>query len=279
MLYVVLGSAVVYILYLLKYTALYSWLRFDKVAIMKGQVWRLVSFIFTLNPASDPFLTLIGFYFFYHLGKHVEASMGTFRFNLFFFTGVILMDLFAMILAPTSPVIISGVSVPPEYFTILYSDMAFYLELSLLLMFSATNPNAQFLIFFILPIRAWFLGLVYVLLIAIQIINTQFFFPHSLFPLVGLANFLLFAGKNALNLIPFSSNLPKRKPKPQHSTGTIPFRQETGKQPKTPSYTHRCTVCGRTDVSNPELEFRYCSRCNGYFCYCQDHINNHTHVL
>ena len=43
-------------------------------------------------------------------------------------------------------------------------------------------------------------------------------------------------------------------------------------------YTHRCTVCGRTDVSNPELEFRYCSRCRGYYCYCQDHINNHTHI-
>jgi hypothetical protein len=26
------------------------------------------------------------------------------------------------------------------------------------------------------------------------------------------------------------------------------------------------------------LEFRYCSKCNGYFCYCQDHISNHTHV-
>ena len=43
-------------------------------------------------------------------------------------------------------------------------------------------------------------------------------------------------------------------------------------------YTHKCTVCGRTDVSNPELEFRYCSRCRGYYCYCQDHINNHTHI-
>ena len=49
------------------------------------------------------------------------------------------------------------------------------------------------------------------------------------------------------------------------------------RSPKAP-YTHRCTVCGRTDVSNPELEFRYCSRCKGYYCYCQDHINNHVHI-
>ena len=44
------------------------------------------------------------------------------------------------------------------------------------------------------------------------------------------------------------------------------------------NYTHRCTVCGRTDVSNPELEFRYCSRCKGYYCYCEDHISNHSHI-
>ena len=43
-------------------------------------------------------------------------------------------------------------------------------------------------------------------------------------------------------------------------------------------YTHKCTVCGKTDVDSPDLEFRYCSRCNGYHCYCQEHISNHTHI-
>ena len=53
---------------------------------------------------------------------------------------------------------------------------------------------------------------------------------------------------------------------------------EQPKKAETPAYTHKCTVCGRTDVSNPELEFRYCSKCNGYYCYCSDHINNHSHI-
>ena len=279
MLYIVITSAVVYLLTLIESTSfLYDWLCFDKIKILKGQVWRLVTFAFVMNPASGPFLTLIGFYFFYHLGRHVEAAMGTLRFNIFFFTGVLLMDAFAMILCPTSTIMVNGVPVTPEFFTYLYSDMAFYLELSLLLMFAATHPNAQFLVFFIIPIRAWFLGLVYLLLIAIQIINTDLFFPHNLFPLVGLANFLLFAGKDVLNLIPFASNVPKRKPQQPQRTGTIQFRQEGSAPKKAPAYTHRCTVCGRTDVSNPELEFRYCSRCNGYHCYCEDHINNHSHI-
>ena len=42
-------------------------------------------------------------------------------------------------------------------------------------------------------------------------------------------------------------------------------------------YNHKCAVCGRTDTDYPELEFRYCSRCAGYHCFCQDHINNHIH--
>ena len=39
-----------------------------------------------------------------------------------------------------------------------------------------------------------------------------------------------------------------------------------------------CTICGKTDTSHPDLEFRYCSRCQGYHCYCQEHISNHTHI-
>ena len=65
--------------------------------------------------------------------------------------------------------------------------------------------------------------------------------------------------------------------KPQPKTGPIPFHSGQKAQTQAP-YHHRCTVCGRTDVSNPELEFRYCSKCNGYYCYCEDHINNHTHI-
>ena len=43
-------------------------------------------------------------------------------------------------------------------------------------------------------------------------------------------------------------------------------------------YLHKCSVCGVTDTDNPNMEFRYCSRCNGYYCYCEDHISNHSHI-
>ena len=41
---------------------------------------------------------------------------------------------------------------------------------------------------------------------------------------------------------------------------------------------HRCAVCGRTELDNPELEFRYCSKCEGNYEYCQDHLYTHKHV-
>ena len=52
------------------------------------------------------------------------------------------------------------------------------------------------------------------------------------------------------------------------------YRSSTGERP----YRHKCTVCGRTDTDYPNLEFRYCSKCKGYCCYCIDHINNHVHI-
>ena len=269
MLYIILGNAAVLVLSLFNGgVALYNALCFDKTLILQGQVWRLVTYVFTQS--SGGFLGLLFLYFFYMLGRHVEMGMGTFKFNLYYLSGVLLMDVFAMIFATpfTAP---------------LYADMAYYLHLSLILMYATTYPDAQFLIFFIIPIKAWVMALIYLVLTLASIFNLSYpvmYFPHNLFPLVALANYLIFIGSDIANLLPLSLRAKlhrKKAPNRQQQrpqSGTIPFRQ----QPKKEDYLHRCTVCGRTDVSNPELEFRYCSRCSGYHCYCQDHINNHTHI-
>lgn len=41
---------------------------------------------------------------------------------------------------------------------------------------------------------------------------------------------------------------------------------------------HKCAICGRTELTNPELEFRFCSKCNGNYEYCQDHLFTHKHI-
>lgn len=276
MLYIVIASAVVYLLSLFNGgTMLYDWLCFDKRAVLQGEVWRLLTHILTYAPGSNPLLTLIGLYFFYHISRSVESTMGTFRFNLYYFTGVILMDVFAMVFCPIEPVIIGNHIVNVAE---LYSNMAWYLHLGLVLTFCCTCPDAQFLVFFIIPVKAWFIALLDIFLIAVDIFNLAQIFPHNLFPLVGLANFLIFSGKDILNLLP-----PGLRPNPYRSRKNKarqkpPIQFTPRKKESSADYTHKCTQCGRTDVSHPNLEFRYCSRCKGFHCYCQEHISNHEHI-
>lgn len=284
MLYIALGNAIVYIMTLINGgSVLYELLCFDKGKILQGQVWRLVTYVFTQTGGS--ILELLFLYFFYLLGRQVEISMGTFKFNLFYLSGVVLMDVFAMLFCPLIPA--DGMVTEAVYKLLsavlpVYSQMAFYLHLSLILTFATLYPDSRFMVFFIIPIKAWVIALIYLLLECISIFNLSFpvmYFPHNLFPLVALGNYLLFIGPDIKNLIPLSWQVKAgrvAKPKPNKQTGSVPFSPAAA--PKAPTYTHRCTVCGRTDVSDPQLEFRYCSRCNGYFCYCQDHISNHEHV-
>ena len=261
MLYIAVGSAIVHLMsFLGNSVSLYSLLCFNKTLILQGQVWRLFTYVFTYAQGST-FLVLIGLYFCYQFSRQIEYAMGTFRFNLFYFSGVILMDVFALLFIPST---VTGELIG----TILSSQMAYYLHLSLILMYITLSPDSTFLILFIIPVKAWFLGVVYLVLVFETIYSLAPLFPYNLFPLVGLANYFLFAGKDVRNLFPFAQNWGQKKPKVKKASH----------QAKQENYSHRCVVCGRTDASNPELEFRYCSRCNGYFCYCQDHINNHTHI-
>ena len=268
MLYITLGSALVYLLSLTKGTyALYSILSFDRALILQGQVWRLFTYVFTYN-AGNFLLTAISLFCYFSLGRAMENTWGTLRFNLFYFTGVLMMDIYAML------------------FPYGQADV-FYLNMSLFLGFATMYPDSQFLLFFIIPVRAWIFAVIDLVLTIYQVVMLTLSgrFPFSLFPLVAIANYFLFFGKDVLNVIPMSwranaRRLFKKKPKAKKATGTIPFAgsyQASAASAKAP-YTHRCVICGRTDVSHPDLEFRYCSRCNGYHCYCEDHISNHEHI-
>lgn len=269
MLYVTLGSAIVYLLSLFdnSYT-LYEALCFDRALILQGQVWRLVTYVFTYD-AGNVLLTAVSLFCYYSLGRAMENVWGTFRFNLFYLSGVVMMNVFCMIF--------DG-----------WADVS-YLNLSLFLGYATMYPEERFLLLFIIPIKAWIFAIFDLALTLYQVILLTYIglIPYNLFPLVAIANYLLFFGKDVLNVIPMSwrvnagrlfrkrpKNAATQKPIQFHSAGSYQATTATVKAP----YTHRCTVCGRTDVSNPELEFRYCSRCNGYHCYCQEHINNHTHI-
>ena len=269
MLYLTIGTAIVYILSMMDQSkTLYYALSFNRAAIFHGQVWRLFTYVFTYD-AGNLLFTAITLLCYFSLGRAMENIWGTFKFNLFYLTGVILMDIFGLIF---------GVPVNVTY-----------LNLSLFLSYATLYPDSQFLLFFIIPVRAWIFALFDLALTIFDVVRLTMAgipFPVNLFPLVAIANYLLFFGKDVVNVIPMSWRIKmgrgKSRPAPRR-TGTIPFQNGTqqaprASAPKSVPYTHKCTVCGRTDVSNPELEFRYCSKCNGYYCYCEDHINNHEHI-
>ena len=274
MLYITLGTALVYVMGLVYQSGdLYSWLYFERDLILQGQVWRLLSYVLTYGYGDyNIVFVAIGLVCYYSLGRGMENLWGTLRFNLFYFTGVILQDIFCLIFN--------------------WEANVFYLNMSLFLSYATLYPNAEFLLFFIIPIKAWVLAVfdLVVTLIPVIVMALAGLFPYCLFPLVALLNYFLFFGKDVANVFPISwranlRRLLRKRPKVSKApkgTKTIPFPNAGSYQASVASvkapHTHQCTVCGRTDVSNPELEFRYCSRCNGYHCYCEDHISNHTHI-
>ncbi len=277
MLYICLGTGIVTLAGMINGgQVLYEWLRFDKEAILRGEVWRLFSWLLT-ERLGGGVVSLLFIYFFYRLGNAVEQAIGTLKFNLFYLTGVLVLDAFFMVLQPIDGIIIGSFAITPAYL----------LHMSMVLAFSTMYPDSNFLLFFIIPVRAWLLALIDLVLIGICVFNLcfpVFFFPVCLFPLVGLINYFVFFGSDMGNLLPFSWRIKlqrRRSKKAKAQTSgprVVQFTPPQQRKGEKPDYNHRCTVCGRTDVTNPELEFRYCSRCNGYHCYCQDHISNHTHV-
>ncbi len=263
MLYIVLGNAIVYIMSnMAGNTVLYYLLCFNRDAILQGQIWRLFTYPLTYM-VSNPILMLISLYCYYSIGRVMEHFWGSLRFNLFYLTGVVMMDVYCMIFGGVASVT--------------------YLNLSLFLSYATMFPDAQFLLFFIIPVKAWLFALVDLAIVLMDLVTLPF--PYNLFSLISLANYFLFFGKDVLNILPMSWRVKiqqRSKAKPaQGKPKVIHFDASSAKASHTASqaaYTHRCTICGRTDASHPNLEFRYCSRCKGYYCYCEDHINSHSHI-
>lgn len=263
MLYVAIGTVVMYVFMMIDPSnVLYYAFCFNRSAILHGQIWRLFTYIF-IPTDSYVFLMVIMLFFYYQIGRMLESQWGVFRFNLFYFSGVILMDIGALLLNATANVS--------------------YLNLSLILAFATLYPENRVMLFFIIPLKMKYLAWFYFVITILQVVFTSF--PYNLFPIFALLNYFLFFGSSILGILPdfmqprggsrkkAFGDFGRKKEKPNPNWADS-YRSKSGEKP----YRHKCTVCGRTDTDYPNLEFRYCSKCNGYYCYCIDHINNHAHI-
>lgn len=248
--YVTIANVVFWIIGAVNPTLL-SYLAFNPAYILHGQIWRLVTF--ALYPPSTGILAFLVFYFYYLIGSTLERSWGTPQFNIYFFSGVILTVIYGF-----AVYFITGQS---------FNLTAEYIYLSMFFSIAVLFPNMQVLLFYIIPVKIKYLAYIDAALFVYGVFTTRF--PANLLPVVATINFFIFCGGDLL------SALPKRP-----SSNTVNFRRESQRikrEQQANLYTHKCAVCGRTDVDHPELEFRYCSKCAGYHCFCQDHIYNHIH--
>ena len=249
MLYVSIANAAFWVLSLVNTRIMY-YLAFDPYLVLHGEVWRIVTF--ALCPPSTGMLALIAIYFYYWIGTTLEQYWGTPQFTIYFFSGLILTILYGFL------VYLFGYRV---------QITAEYVYLSMFFSFATLFPDMQVLLFFIIPVKMKWLALLDAAFFVFGILTTAF--PLNLLPVVAILNYFIFCGGDLWRMIP------KRA-----SANTVNFRRESQRirrEQRDQLYRHKCAVCGRTDVTNPELEFRYCSRCAGYHCFCQDHINNHIH--
>ena len=230
---------------------LLSYLSFNPYLVLHGQIWRLVTFVF--YPPSMGLLAFIAFYFYYMIGSTLEQHWGTPQFNIYFFTGVVLTVVYGFVMY-----FITGLS---------FSIDATYIFLSMFFSFAALFPDMEVLLFFLIPVKIKYLAYIDAAFFAFGVLTTPF--PANLLPVVAVLNFFVFFGRDLL----------RRRPR-RASANTVNFRRESRRirnEQRQQLYKHKCAVCGRTDTDYPTLEFRYCSRCEGYHCFCQDHINNHIH--
>ena len=139
------------------------------------------------------------------------------------------------------------------------------------LAFALLFPNTQVLLMFIIPVKMKWLAYIDVGLFAAGIIRAILVrnWGGVILPVMALLNFLIFAW-------PTLQGWAQRQ-QYQHSRQAVNFKKAVHQQQKQQGYHHKCAVCGRTDTDYPELQFRYCSKCVGYHCFCQDHIFSHVH--
>jgi len=306
LIYYILGGYVIGYLLLLLDSRLgwYQWITMDAGLVMKGQVWRLFTWICTV-PQGLSIWVIFMFLLYFFIGKSLENSMGAFRYNLFMIGGWFFMTLGSMVVYW----ITNGIY--GSFGAISMQISTYYINLASFLAFAVLFPNQKVYFFGILPVKIKWLAWIDVAYLGITIISciisliglpmqevqdlisvygidssyAKVTIISQIFSIViSLLNFLIFFISNRKDK-PYAGFKQKRKQaefKKKYNQGLEENKElsrgKAGKYTSNDAIVHRCSTCGRTNLTNPELSFRYCSKCNGNHEYCQDHLFTHVHI-
>ena len=243
-LYLVIGQAFVYLTTMLGLIDGRR-LSFYPALVTQGEWWRM--FTFVVDPPGSYWLFIaFALYFLYFTGNALEEAWGTVRFNLFLLVGYAMTVAVAFVtpFSPATNLFVGG---------------------SLFLAFAHLYPNFTMYIFFVLPVQIKWLALLAWVAYVWRFVQGNA--SDRLAIAAALTNFLLFMGRDLWVAV--------RQGQRRLQTGA----QRRVTERVGPQVRHRCTICSKTDLTDPQMDFRYCSKCTGDQCYCPDHIRNHEHVL
>lgn len=312
MMYIIILYALGFVVNLF-YSGVYdAYLALDFEYIFKGQVWRLFTFI--IQPPSDSIIFVIfALYFYYLVGNVLEQIWGSFKFNVYFFSGVLLNILASLIIF-----LVWGLS---------FKLSTHYINLALFMAFALEQPDMQVLLFFILPIKIKWLAVVDGVIFGLTIVcgflvpslamngvDSAFQVWYSLYQAGILSGSAIGCFANAtaalvsmLNFITYFIIFKKSAPKSStqrnfnkamktakkaqrksfnetiYNANSEKTTWESANKPyskvvPTSKAKHRCAVCGKTEQDDENLTFRYCSKCEGEYEYCSEHLYTHIHV-
>ena len=243
-----------------------NWLSLEPAYILRGQVWRLVTWV--LYPPSTSgvlWFAIAVLFFYYPIGTSLERTIGTFKYTLYILSGVIFTILGAFILY----FLLGGNVLVGNVFS------TYYISLSTFLAYAMCYPDMQVLLMFIIPVKMKLMAIFYVVIVVYEMIQYVMAGAwYLVIPIVAsLLNFIIFYFG--------TKDFSRYNPKEIHRRNEFRRAMEPQGRMKSGSGSvtkHKCAICGRTELDDPNLEFRFCSRCNGNYEYCQDHLFTHTHV-
>lgn len=265
---------------------IYYFLTFNPYMIFHGQIWRLVTWIL-IPPQELGFFAIIMLILYYQLGQGLERTWGTYRYNVYMFSGLLFTVGSALVLYIVYMLLAAGgygfeiagsnVNAGQILGMAIGSNVStYYINMSIFLAYAVTYPEEQLLVYFIIPVKMKWFSIIYGAYILFDIIMAFKLYPfiYAMITVVMIAasllNFLLYFALNRHRNI-FNPKQAKRRYQYRQSVNKARPVQYSG------GARHKCAVCGRTELDNPELTFRYCSKCSGNKEYCEEHLFTHTH--
>lgn len=291
--YVVGCWAIGYLLWMFA-PKVYELLIFDVSYVFVGhQFWRIFTWIFTMPGPVDVF-TILMLFIYFSLGGSIERHVGTFLYNLYIFGAFLFITIGMLVDGLISYMNNAGI------YKMFYAGIkgygygqdalealagtspTYFMSISVFLGFALIFSEAMMLLFFVFPIKAKWLAYVDLIILAYYFIKygeitllkgiiLAVVFNFYLFYLIS-KNYTSFRKRSWLNTSS-SETLKRQKEFKKKMTHAQMEKSEANNVSR-----HKCAICGRTEKDDEDLEFRFCSRCNGNYEYCNEHLFTHEHV-